>query len=407
MAKGKKNAPQYESGTLAAFAAVGILLITVGVVTLLAVVGGLKGAFFSQVKQIMQGLGGGLCIGVSVLMIWGGVLVAFSTGRSMPKRGFLLITLLFLAVLGMLNLLSKVGQYGLMDYLVGKNNAATPPVADAAGYASLIRAGFDVCKTSGAFGGALGILLAWPAWTFLGTTFGAVALGLICVICVLLVSRFDLLQMAQSIREGSKARGEQRRQARAHQEYQQQLERQRQQAEEDDRRLLSPAFRRKKTPQPAQEPQPQLQQAYPPYGSMLVQQPPVGDAQAYPAYGFPGYPPQAQQQEIYDEIIPPEGWQLPWRKSEKKPKKEKKEPYQTRMTFTPSEMGVAPDETQLNDTLIMSASKRKAMERIEEIRKRKAEINEDLVGNEMAQLADGFAPAVHPSQPTALYLPVH
>ena len=242
MAKGKKNAPQYESGTLAAFAAAGILLITVGVVTLLSVAGGLKGAFFSQVKQMMQGLGGGLCIGVSVLMIWGGLLVAFSTGRSMPKRGFLLITLLFLAVLGMLNLLSKVGQYGLMEYLVGMNNAATPPVADAAGYWSLIRAAFDVCKTSGAFGGALGILLAWPAWTFLGTTFGAVALGLICVVCVLLVSRFDLLQMVESIREGSKARGEQRRQARAQQEYQQQLERQRQMAEEEDRRLFSPAF---------------------------------------------------------------------------------------------------------------------------------------------------------------------
>lgn len=400
MAKGKKNAPQYESGTLAAFAAAGILLITVGVVTLLSVAGGLKGAFFSQVKQMMQGLGGGLCIGVSVLMIWGGLLVAFSTGRSMPKRGFLLITLLFLAVLGMLNLLSKVGQYGLMEYLVGMNNAATPPVADAAGYWSLIRAAFDVCKTSGAFGGALGILLAWPAWTFLGTTFGAVALGLICVVCVLLVSRFDLLQMVESIREGSKARGEQRRQARAQQEYQQQLERQRQMAEEEDRRLFSPAFRRKKEQQPAQEqPQPQPQAAYPPYGSMLMQQPPMEGAQAYMPYA--AYPPQAPQQEMYDEIITPEGWQLPWRKSEKKPKKEKKDPYQTRMTFTPSEMGAAPDETQLNDTLIMSASKRKAMERIEEIRKRKAEIAEDIVGNEMAQMADGFAPAVQAAEPAA------
>ncbi|MDO4349051.1 MAG: DNA translocase FtsK [Eubacteriales bacterium] len=407
MAKGKKSAPQYESGTLAAFAVAGILLITVGVVTLLAVVGGLKGAFFSQVKQMMQGLGGGLCIGVSVLMIWGGLLVAFSTGRSMPKRGFLLITLLFLAVLGMLDLLSKVGQYGLMEYLVNMNNAATPPVADAAGYWSLIRAGFDVCKTSGAFGGALGILLAWPAWTFLGTTFGAVALGLVCVICVLLVSRFDLLQMVESIREGSRARGERRRQERAQQEYQQQLERQRQQAEEDDRRLFSPAFRRKKEQQHAQEQQPQPQAAYPPYGSMLMQQPPM--EQGYPAYGTPVYPPQGQQQEIYDEIIPPEGWQLPWRKNEKKPKKEKKEPYQTRMTFTPSEMGVAAEEAPLNDTLIMSASKRKAMDRIEEIRKRKAEINDELVGNEMAQLADGFAPAVQAAaamQPVEMVQPV-
>lgn len=44
------------------------------------------------------------------------------------------------------------------------------------------------------------------------------------------------------------------------------------------------------------------------------------------------------------------------------------------MTFTPSEMGADTTETPLPDTLIMSASKRKAMDRIEEIRRRKAEI---------------------------------
>ena len=95
MAKSKKAAAQYESGTLAAFAVAGILLIALGVVSLLAVVGGLKGTLFSMVKRVMQGLGGGLCLGVSVILIWAGVLVAFSSGRSMPKRGFLLFTLLF------------------------------------------------------------------------------------------------------------------------------------------------------------------------------------------------------------------------------------------------------------------------------------------------------------------------
>ena len=110
MAKSKKAAAQYESGTLAAFAVVGILLIALGVVSLLAVVGGLKGALFTMVKRVMQGLGGGLCLGVSVLLIWAGVLVAFSSGRSMPKRGFLLFTLLFLAVLGIIDLVSRVGQ---------------------------------------------------------------------------------------------------------------------------------------------------------------------------------------------------------------------------------------------------------------------------------------------------------
>ena len=35
------------------------LLIALGVVSLLAVVGGLKGTLFTMVKRVMQGLGGG------------------------------------------------------------------------------------------------------------------------------------------------------------------------------------------------------------------------------------------------------------------------------------------------------------------------------------------------------------
>ena len=129
MAKSKKAAAQYESGTLAAFAVAGILLIALGVVSLLAVVGGLKGTLFTMVKRVMQGLGGGLCLGVSVLLIWAGVLVAFSSGRSMPKRGFLLFTLLFFSVLGIIDLVSRVGQDTLPAYLVKYNNQAAPSSA--------------------------------------------------------------------------------------------------------------------------------------------------------------------------------------------------------------------------------------------------------------------------------------
>ena len=378
MAKSKKAAAQYESGTLAAFAVVGILLIALGVVSLLAVVGGLKGALFTMVKRVMQGLGGGLCLGVSVLLIWAGVLVAFSSGRSMPKRGFLLFTLLFLAVLGIIDLVSRVGQDTLPAYLVKYNNQAALPAAEASGYWNMIRAAFNVCGASGAFGGALGMVLGWPAWTFLGTALGAVALGAVCAACVLLVSRFDILQMVEGVRDGWQARQQHIRQQRAQREYQEQLEDQRLQEQEDDRRMISPAFRRRgETETPAQE-----APVYPPYGSMLMQPPPMpqGGMPIYP-YGMPpAYPAPAQspgqpQGEIYDELIVPEGRQLPWRKAEGKGKKEKKEKqYQTRMTFTPGEMGADTTETQLPDTLIMSASKRKAMDRIEEIRRRKAQI---------------------------------
>ena len=281
-------------------------------------------------------------------------------------------------VLGIIDLVSRVGQDTLPAYLVKYNNQAALPETEAAGYWNMICAAFNVCGGSGAFGGALGMVLGWPAWTFLGTALGTVALGAVCAACVLLVSRFDMIQMFESVRDGWQARQQHIQQQRAQREYQEQLEDQRQQEQEDDRRMISPAFRRKNDAQPPMQEAP----VYPPYGSMLMQQPPMpqGGMPVYPygmppAYPAPVQPPAQPQGEIYDELIIPEGRQLPWRKAEGKGKKEKKEKqYQTRMTFTPSEMGADTAETPLPDTLIMSASKRKAMDRIEEIRRRKAEI---------------------------------
>ena len=391
-----KKAAQYNSNTLATFAVVGIILIALGVVSLLSVVGGLKGSVFDWVKRLMQGLGGGLCVGVSVLWLWLGVLVAFSAGRRMPKRGFLLITALFMAVLGIINLLSKVGTYSLMDYLVNYNKSAVPPVATPDGYWNIIKAAFSVCAGSGAFGGAVGMLLAWPAWTFLGNTLGTVALGLVCAVCLLLVSRFDLMQMFETVRDGWKAHSANRQQKQQQEAYEQQLALQQQQAEEAERMRQNAAYMRR-----SQQPQ---QAAYPPYGSMMEQQ----------VYQQP--PVQQPQAEIYDEIIIPQGKQPIWKskKAKKEQPAQQEAPYQTRMSFTPAEMGVEQPETQLNDTLVLSGSRKKALERIESIRKRKAELAVDIEGNEQAKgmtaepapekafaLAQTFAPAVQP-QPAVL-----
>lgn len=367
----KKSAAQYESNTLAAFAVIGIVLIAVGTVSLLAIVGGLKGAFFETVRRVMQGLSGGLCIGVSLLILWLGVLVAFSSARSMPKRGFILVCILFLAALGIIDLaLSKVGTYALMDYLEKANRTANPPKVDPTGFWNMLTACYTACANSGAFGGALGMLLAWPAWTFLGTTLGTVALVAVALVCILLVSSFDLLQMITAVRDSLNASSEKRRQRMEQEAYQQAMEEQRRQAEEVERLRMMPAYQR------AAEPQ---QPVYAPVA--------------------PAMAPQQPQGEIYDEIIVPQNRQLPWQKNTKKKKQAPQDAsYQTRMTFTPSEMGVENKETQLSDTLILSNSRKKALERIEAIRKRKAELNEEIAGAEAARQAESmpntFAPLV-------------
>ncbi|MEG2604342.1 MAG: DNA translocase FtsK, partial [Clostridia bacterium] len=417
MAKGgkKKAAKSYDSGTLAFLAGMGVLLIAAGVLSLLAIVGGLQGAFFTQVKAVMQGLGGTLCIGIPVLLIWGGLLVAFSSGRGMPKRGFFLMCLLYLAVQGVMNLLSKVGEYGLMEYAVAANNSSTPPMVDAGGFLNVLKTIFAFSGNNGAFGGAVGVLLAWPAWTFLGTTIGAAVLILICLICVLIFSRFDVLGAFRQAQESMQQRQVDKGQKRAQQEYQRAIEDQQHQQAEDERKLLTPAFRRRgKREQEEATPMSNVAaQPYPPYGSMLVQAPPPMP----PGYGY-GYPPvqqpptqqppTQQPQEMYDEIIIPQGHQLPWRKNDKKSKKEAADAYQTRMSFTPREMGVEDEDGKpLNQAMILSGAKRKAMEQVESIRRRKAAISEELQSNQLAEQAEaGSAWQVAPLPQTTAPVPM-
>ena len=67
MARTGKKKAQYEASTLATYAVAGMVIIALGAVSLLSVVGGLRGALFTQVKWVMQGLGGGLCLGAGAV----------------------------------------------------------------------------------------------------------------------------------------------------------------------------------------------------------------------------------------------------------------------------------------------------------------------------------------------------
>ena len=276
---GKQKA--YEPGTLALFAGLGVFMSILGVVSLLAVVGGVQGMAFEKIKQVMQGLGGSLCIGISVLLIWGGALCMFTAGKNVPKRSYFAMLVLFLAVLGIFNLLSSVGTQGLMDYGVQYNQTQySPPLAQADGYWNLIRFGYRISSGSGVFGGALGMLLAWPAWTFLGKTFGVAVLGVICIACVLLMTHFDFLQMIETIKEKNGERKQKREAQQAQEQYAQQQWQAQQQAAEEQNSLNYPAFLRRRKPQKAERLDDQPQQP-----QQMYQQPQMAAQQAVP----PGY----------------------------------------------------------------------------------------------------------------------
>lgn len=415
----KKTAKTYEPGTLALLACVGILLIALGVVTLLSVVGGLQGAVFTQVKLVMQGLGGALCMGVSILLIWLGVLVAFSSGRSMSKRGLALFALLYLTVLALFNLLSSVGQSGFMETVVTYNNTYyTPPLPDSAGYWNMIRGGYRLCANSGVFGGALGMLLAWPAWTFLGTTFSVVLMGVICILCVLLFSKFDFLQVFETVREGAGERKARKQQELAQQQYQQMLMEQQQQAAVNEANLQNPAFLRRGKKQQAEEGQmptaPEMPMGFMPYGNMTVppgMPNPFMPVMSYPGVQQPPQPVQSAQPELYNELIIPQDKPPLWQRNDKKRNKTKaaeqsSKAFQTSMTFTPSEVAPPVEEPGIpGGAVILSGSQRKALERIEEIRKRKAEISAELDGNTAALGDDAVLPPITAQSVTQPVIP--
>lgn len=224
MASGKRGrAKTYDSDSLLYRSVLGILLIAIGALSLISIVGGIKGAVFTIIRQVMQGLGGALCIGIPLFLIWGGALAAFSARRKAPLRAYVLLSLLFFCVMGIFNLLSQVGTFSMMEYTIAYNQKITPPITDPKGYWPMITAGYQICSTSGAFGGALGMIIAWPLWTFTGVVPGVVILSGISLVCVLFFSKFDVLGWLKHYRETSDQRMEAREQKRAQHAYEKQL----------------------------------------------------------------------------------------------------------------------------------------------------------------------------------------
>jgi hypothetical protein len=211
MQKAKRGrAKTYDSDNLMFRSMTGVLVIALGMLTIISIVGGMEGVVFSTIKQEAQGLGGILCLGIPVLLIWGGGLIAFSARRRVPVRAFLLVSLIYLFVLGIINLLSKIGTSELLACLVSYNQGLSPAVADPSGYWNVIKAGYQFSNSYNAFGGSLGMLTAWPLWTYVNAIGGVGILGCLALICMMFVSQFDILGSVRRIRENSNQRMEER-----------------------------------------------------------------------------------------------------------------------------------------------------------------------------------------------------
>ncbi len=401
MANSKRRNDSNSAKKLTFYAVLGIVLIALAILSFMAVLGLMKGNVFTAIRRVMQGLGGGLSIAISLLLAWGGVISVLSVGRSVPKRGLFLVTVVYLSVLGIINLLSYTDRFDYMEYIVWyNNNEFKPPLVDPTGYWNMITSSYKISSLTGSFGGALGMLLGWPAWTFLKTVFGTAVLALLGLICIIFFAGIDLRGMFAGAKQGVEERRQSREAERAREAYERLLEERRHQEEEAERLKLTPAYKRRKNktrPEEAAAMQPQ-QPPYPMYPNAPVQQ-------AAPIqYGYPAqpvaqpmppqavYPDRTQQPEMYDELIAAPTTVLPFTKASGKAKKGKKgdtqTAYQTRMTFTPREMGYVEPDPEVEELAAsaksLGGSTRKALEKLEDIRRRKAALAMEISGNELA-----------------------
>ena len=282
------RAKNYSSDTILFRNIFGILLAALGVLAGVSALSLLQGSVFMAIRRIVQGLGGVLGLGVPLFIIWSGIIVLLSAYRQTSVRAFLLLLLFYVFVLGIIDLLSKISGYTPVDYFSRDDNGA---------FFSVVSKSYTFDSTRGSLGGLLGMLTAWPLYTFIGSVGGVIILSLLSLLCLLFFSRFDFIGSMRQLRENRGANKEQRKLEKSKQAYLKKIEQQ-QAVEEDKKRSLSfPAFRRKAE----QQGEPPPRQPHP------VQRPP---AQAVLQKVRQAPPPQQQQQRphvpLYDETILPE-----------------------------------------------------------------------------------------------------
>lgn len=403
MSNQEKKAKVYDSGTLAFFVGFGVFLCALGVFVLLAVFG-FQGKIFELLRNVVNGLFGCLGFGFGILLIWAGITMALSASRKMPKRALIFMTLLYLCILALFNLLSKIGTRTLMDEAVARNNTLDNP----SGFLNMLYSVFMLSYKRGLFGGAVGMLLAWPLWKYLGNVLAMIILCVVSLVCALFITHFDFAQLAENMKNSAAERRQRKEEERAQEEQQRLFLEQQEQMERNRRDLSRPAYVRQRENQEwAQQQAMRNMQPYPAqnapmypqgYGAPvamgaqtqmgfapLPQTQPYMNANPMPLTGME----QPQQAELYDELIFPQTAEPTWKNSGRKKAAAAEEPRKrwvgnnyTLSTTTPPPMDDIPDGG--GNPLILSRSKEEAVSKLEALRKRKQELTERIESDRLA-----------------------
>ncbi len=175
----RKQAPAYSADTMALRYIAGLALGALGVMIFMAVVLNMSGTIFQGLRQVCFGTCGSMAYILAALPLWAGGLVIWSTQRRAPVRPWVFATLSFIGICTFIMLIS-----GNAMEVLDKSQQGN--------WIGVIGKVYTDCITQlqngrNAFGGgALGAMLAWPLWKFLGTVLGIVLILPATVFCLLM-----------------------------------------------------------------------------------------------------------------------------------------------------------------------------------------------------------------------------
>lgn len=363
----------YEYSSFPILGILGTLLLATGALSTVALLMKGDGAFLGSIRTVVVGLGGVLALGIPIVLIWSGVLLLLSNGRKMPFRPFLLSTLLYLIMLALFNLLSRIGEEGFfVDYC----NARQMNLVGQSSFGGALNEAFHFCANYGEPAGALGMLFAWPAHAALGTAFGTVVLGILFIVILMWLFRFNLSARLADWRAAADVRRQEREQMRAQQE--EQNRRWAQQRQMEQNMQPPPSFGGRNAQQPMQpfpaQPMGDNSNTRPPLltaNTNAVATPSMSSLHASKSIVHSTPKPDV---ELYDEKLDETSGHKSWKPAHKPMKAQ-----QSRKTFAPSD-SAKPEETVATKAEMeenaagISGDRRNTIAQLEENRKRKAEL---------------------------------
>ena len=210
----RKQAPAYSADTMALRYIAGLALAALGVMIFMAVDLNMSGNIFQGLRQICFGAGGSLAMVMAVLPLWAGGLIIWSTQRRAPVRPWIFALLSFVGICTFLMLISGNAMQSLDKQTNGN-------------WAGVISRVYGDCITKAQSGqralggGALGAMLAWPLWKFLGTILSVFLIFIGTVFCLLMTVNLTPRKIRDLLTGQYSARKEQQQQERMYAEQQQ------------------------------------------------------------------------------------------------------------------------------------------------------------------------------------------